>query len=642
MCGIVGVVNYYEKRNVPKRLVQNMVSVVEHRGPDEIGFHVKGNVGLGIRRLSIIDVPTGHQPIGNEDNSIWVVYNGEIYNYKELRRELEQKKHTFKTNSDTEVLVHLYEEMGRQMVSRLNGMFAFAVWDSKRYTLLLARDRVGIKPLYYYMGLDRLLFGSELKSLLQDPSVPRNINFHALHSYLSFLYVPAPLTIFQGIKKLPPGHTLEYVNGEVSVRRYWTVPYGVEPDEAEAAGPVTFNSKTVQHYAEEVRERLKVSVQRRLISDVPLGVFLSGGLDSSAIVGLMAQTANTQVKTFSIGFPHAGYYDEREYARKVVNLFNTKHHEDEVAPNALEVLPLLIQHFDEPFGDSSAIPTYYLAKLARQHVTVCLSGTGGDEIFAGYRRYLLEDLLRRYQRVPKPVQWLTRLAAGALPVSRTSVIKEYFLLLKRFLARQEDSSPMLRHINMMTCFSPEAKAELYAEGMPDDLPEAQDLLVNYYKKANDFDELSRTLFADFHTYLPEDLLVKEDRMTMAASLEGRVPFLDHEFIEFVARMPSEFKVHGLTTKYIFKEAMRPLLPTSIIERRKHGFGVPIGEWFKQDLKTYAADVFHDPKTAQRGWFNTDYIRSLLDEHQKGVQDYSSQLWALLIFELWCREYLDNT
>jgi asparagine synthase (glutamine-hydrolysing) len=639
MCGIAGVINYYEKREVSKRLLQNMVSAIEHRGPDDVGLYVKDNVGLGNRRLSIIDLKTGHQPIANENNSIWVVLNGEIYNYKELRQDLEKKGHKFKTDSDTEVIVHLYEEMGRELVSRLNGMFAFAVWDVKRRTLLLGRDRAGIKPLYYYIGRDKLMFASEIKSLLQDSSVPRELNFQALHDYLSFLYVPEPQTIFKGIKKLPPAHTLEYMDGEVSLQRYWTIPYQGADDYSEEAQQHHPTSKQIQHYATEIRERLKESVRRRLISDVPLGAFLSGGIDSSAIVGLMAQASNQQIQTFSIGFRNAGYYDERKYARKIVKLFKTKHYEFEVEPNALEILPLLIKHFDEPFADSSAIPTYYLSKLARQHVTVCLSGTGGDEIFGGYRRYLIENLFQHYQKYPQFMRSFAMNISKALPVSRKSALKEYFLLLKRFLACQE-TSPMLRHIGMMTCFNEEAKELLYSKGHTNLTP-SSDVIMQYYKKNEHLDDLSRTLYADFHTYLPGDLLVKEDRMTMAASLEGRVPFLDHEFVEYVASIPSELKVRKFTTKHIFKEAMRPLLPSNIIDRRKHGFGVPIGEWFKKELKTYTTEVFQDRTTTQRGYFDSDYILSLLDEHQKGVEDYSSQLWALLTFELWCREYLDK-
>ena len=640
MCGIAGVINYYEKRSVSKRLIQDMVSVIEYRGPDDVGFYVKGNAGLGVRRLSVIDLETGRQPISNEDNSIWVACNGEIYNYKELREELEKKNHKFKTNSDTEVIVHLYEELGRNLVTRLNGMFAFAVWDSKRQNLLLGRDRAGIKPLYYYIGRDRLVFGSELKALLKDPAVPRDLNFQAVHSYLSLLYVPAPLTIFNGIKKLPPAHTLEYLDGEVSLQRYWAIPYQ-DADAPETEGhPHAVNQETIKTYAAEIRERLQTAVRRRLISDVPLGVFLSGGLDSSTIVALMAQVTNAPIKTFSIGFRNGAYYDERKYARKIATLFNTMHHEDEVEPNAIEMLPLLIKHFDEPFGDASAIPTYYLAKLARQHVTVCLSGTGGDEVFAGYRRYLIEDLWRRYHQTPKVFQWLLKTVATRLPVARTSALKEYFLLLKRFLACQADS-PMLRHIHMLTCFSEDAKAQLYAEDFPKELGDATESISRYYKKTEHFDDLTRTLWADFHTYLPDDLLVKEDRMTMGVSLEGRAPFLDYEFVEFVAAIPAQFKLHKRQTKYLLKEAMRPLLPAEIIERRKHGFAAPIGEWFKNELKTYATDVFQDPRTAQRGYFNVNYIQSLLDAHQTGAQDYSAQLWALLIFELWCREYLDQ-
>lgn len=637
MCGIAGIINYYQKRDVSKRLLQNMVSALEHRGPDDVGTYSKGNVGLGVRRLSIIDVEKGHQPITNEDNTIWVVYNGEIYNYKELRQDLEKKNHTFQTNSDTEVIVHLYEEMGRELVTQLNGMFAFAVWDTKHQTLLLARDRIGIKPIFYHIGRDKLIFASELKSLLYDSVVSRELNMQAVSDYFSLLYVPETQTIFKNIKKLPPAHTLQYVDGEVSIHRYWTVPYQpLDPEIREQS----LDSSRIQEYATEVRERLKESVRRRMISDVPLGAFLSGGIDSSAITGLMSQISDIPVKTFSIGFPKAGYYDERKHARKVASLFNTQHYEFEVDPNALEILPLLIKHFDEPFADSSAIPTYYLSKLARQYVTVCLSGTGGDEIFAGYRRYLIENLFEHYQKYPKFMQSLALNMSKALPVSRTSALKEYFLLLKRFLDCP-DISPMMRHISMMTCFHEDAKEQLFAEGFGVNLTPGEDVISRYYKKSEDLDDLARTLYADFHTYLPGDLLVKEDRMTMAASLEGRVPFLDHEFVEYIAALPSELKVRKLTTKYILKEALRPLLPSKIINRRKHGFAVPIGEWFKQELKAYTQEVFHDQTTIQRGYLNHEYVLSLLEAHQEGTQDYSSQLWAVLVFELWCRQYLDT-
>lgn len=640
MCGIAGIVNYYQKRDVSKRLLQNMVSALEHRGPDDVGIYAKANVGLGVRRLSIIDLEKGHQPLTNEDSTIWVAYNGEIYNYKELRQDLEKKNHKFRTDSDTEVLVHLYEEMGRDLVTRLNGMFAFAIWDTKRQTLLLARDRIGIKPLFYHIGRDKLTFASEMKSLLYDPMVSRELNLQALSDYFSFLYVPDPATIFKNIKKLPPAHTLEYVDGEVSLQRYWTIPYQKpEPGEDGLHKPV-LDSSQIQHYASEVRERLQESVRRRMISDVPLGAFLSGGIDSSAITALMTRTANAPVKTFSIGFPNAGYYDERKYARKIATLFNTQHHEFEVEPKALEILPLLIKYFDEPFADSSAIPTYYLSKLARQHVTVCLSGTGGDEIFAGYRRYLIENLFEHYHKYPKFLQSLAMTISKALPVSRTSAVKEYFLLLKRFLDCPE-TSPMLRHISMMTCFQEDAKETLFAEKFGQDLAPSEYVLSQYYKKSEDLDDLTRTLHADFHTYLPGDLLVKEDRMTMAASLEGRVPFLDYELVEYVASIPADLKIRKLTTKYILKEALRSLLPSGIVDRRKHGFAVPIGEWFKKDLKTYTTDVFQDQTTLQRGYVKSEYVLSLLNEHQKGIRDYSSQLWTLLVFELWCREYLDK-
>ncbi len=635
MCGIAGTINYYEKRNVSKKLLEKMVSMLEHRGPDDIGLYVKGSVGLGIRRLSIIDLEKGHQPISNEDDTVWVVYNGEIYNYKELRQELEKKGHKFKTNTDTEVLVHLYEDFGKSMVDKLNGMFAFAVWDSKRRTLVLGRDRAGVKPLYYYVGRDKIAFASELKSLLQDNTISRELNHQALNDYLSLLYVPAPQSIFTSIKKLPPGHVLEYIDGELSLQQNWSIPYKAPEEDR----PLT--AKEVQQYAIGIHERLQEAVRRRLISDVPLGAFLSGGIDSSAIVALMSQVSDTQIKTFSIGFKNAGYYDERKFARKIVKQFSTQHHEFEVEPDALEILPTLVKYFDEPFADSSAIPTYYLSKMARQHVTVCLSGTGGDELFGGYRRYLIENLFEHYQRYPKSIQGLAMNLSKMLPVSRKSALKEYFLLVKRFLTCQEESSPMLRHLNMMSCFTDEAKDALYTDAFGEKFSSLPHPLELHYKKTGDLDDLTRTLYADFQSYLPGDLLVKEDRMTMAASLEGRVPFLDHEFIEYAASIPSSLKVRNLTTKYIFKEAMRPILPSIITDRRKHGFAVPVGEWFKKELKDYASDIFQDSKTTQRGYFDATYIQNLMSEHQKGLQDYSSQLWTLLMFELWCREYLDN-
>ncbi|PID57387.1 asparagine synthase (glutamine-hydrolyzing) [candidate division KSB3 bacterium] len=634
MCGIAGTINYYAKRKVSKNLLEQMVATLEHRGPDDVGLYVKGNVGLGVRRLSVIDLEKGHQPISNKNETIWVVYNGEIYNHKELRQDLEQKGYLFKTHTDTEILVHLYEDQGKDMVHKLNGMFAFAIWDTRTRTLLLARDRAGIKPLYYYIGRDKIAFASEIKALLQDKSISQELDLQALHDYFTLLYVPGPQSMFSSIKKLPPAHMLEYIDGELSIQKYWTIPFVAEKPDRE------LSSKEIQQYAIDVHERLQSAVRKRMVSDVPLGAFLSGGIDSSAIVALMSQVADTQVKTFSIGFKNAGYYDERKFARKIVKQFNTQHHEFEVEPRVLEILPTLVKSFDEPFADSSAIPSYYLSAMARQHVTVCLSGTGGDELFGGYRRYLIETLFKHYQRYPKSIQGMAMNMSKMLPASRKSALKEYFLLLKRFLSCQEESSPMLRHLNMMSCFTDDAREALFSARLTEAFLEMPHPLEIHYKKTADMDDLARTLFTDFHSYLPDDLLVKEDRMTMAASLEGRLPFLDHEFVEYVAAIPSSLKVRNLTTKYIFKEAMRPTLPASIIDRRKHGFAVPIGEWFKRELKDYAHDVFQDTKTAQRGYCNADYSIKLLNEHQKGLQDNSPQLWALLMFELWCREYLD--
>lgn len=656
MCGICGILNFNEKKEIDKNLVRRMTSVLKHRGPDDEGYYMSGQVGLGVRRLSVIDVTGGHQPISNENRSVWVVFNGEIYNYKELREQLEKRNHKFKTLSDTEVIVHLYEDLGKECVRELYGMFAFALWDSREHAFFLARDRIGIKPLFYRIDREKLCFASEIKSLLQDPSFKRELNFQALHNYLTYLYIPGPDTIFKGIKKLQPGHVLEYKNGEIFLQRYWSLPVGSRIDRpttpASGSGEenrsarvpevkrLPVSPKDEKYYSEGLIELLQKSVKRHLVSDVPVGILLSGGIDSSAIVAFASKIQ--PIKTFSVGFKNAGYYDERRYAKQVSERFATEHYEFEVEPRALDIIPLLIRHFDEPFADPSAIPTYYLARLAREQVIVALSGTGGDEIFGGYRRYLIDNLIRYYSRIPIMLQHYFEKISKHLPVSRTSSLGEYFLFFKRFLECR-NLPPNLRHITTISFFTEDMKQALYNPSSPHfkGLRPSDDIIIQYYRKASNLSDLDKALYADFHTLLPDDLLVKEDRMTMAVSLEGRVPFLDHELVEFAAQIPSDLKVKGLTTKYIFKHALHGILPSQIIHRRKHGFGVPLLEWFRTDLKPLLEEILLGDRLRERGLFNVDYIRLLIEEHQKGLKDYSQHLWALLIFELWCREYLDS-
>lgn len=651
MCGICGILYFNERKEVDRNLIRQMTSRLKYRGPDDEGYYISSNIGLGVRRLSVIDVAGGHQPLSNENRSVWVAFNGEIYNYRELREQLEKRNHKFKTLSDTEVIVHLYEEAGINCVKELNGMFAFALWDSREHAFFLVRDRVGIKPLFYRIDREKLCFASEIKSLLQDPSFKKELNFQALHNYLTYLYIPGPDTIFKGIKKLQPGYILEYKNDVVSLQKYWSLPTGskaISPDGEKGRSDTTTDDKkqpvdpkNERFYSEGLVEILQRSVKRHLVSDVPLGIFLSGGIDSSAIVAFASKTSEQSIKTFSVGFKDAGYYDERRFAKLISERFATEHYEFEVEPKAIEILPLLIKHFDEPFADPSAIPMYYLAKLAREQVTVALSGTGGDEIFAGYRRYLMGNLIRYYNKIPTLFQQYLEKISRHLPVSRTSSLGEYFLLFKEFLDCRH-LPPNLQHIATVSFFTEDLKQSLYNFSSPyfKGLRSSEDIIMQYYRKAIGLDDLSKVLYADFHTFLPDDLLVKEDRMTMAVSLEGRVPFLDHELVEFAAHIPPELKIKGLTTKYIFKKALSGILPSQIIHRRKHGFGVPLAEWFRADLKPLLEEVLLGERLKRREFFNTDYIRLLIEEHQKGLQDYSQHLWALLIFELWCQEYLD--
>ena len=643
MCGIVGGVGFSPEFIIETQTLEAMCQTIRHRGPDDQGIFVRGRVGLGARRLSIIDLNTGHQPISNEDGTVWVVLNGEIYNYRELRQAIEKRGHHLTTHTDTEVIVHLYEDDGAACVKKLRGMFAFAVWDARRQALLLARDRVGKKPLFYTIQDQVLLFASEIKAILAYPGVARELNRAALDDYFTYGYVPAPATMFQGIHKLPPAHLLRWQDGQIAIEPYWRVDYGVRP--ATHPSPSQEGRKRETEYIEEIYALLKESVQLRMISDVPLGAFLSGGLDSSVIVGLMSQVATQPVKTFSIGFGEKTY-DELEYARIVATHFHTEHHEFQVTPNAQEIIADLVWHLDEPFADSSAIPTYYVAKCAREHVTVALSGDGGDEIFAGYRRYLGRKLAETYNRLPRLLRqqffqkWIARLPESTAYTGR-SLIKK----LKRFSEQAADAE-RYAYSSRLPVLREELKVELYARelreqtevGTPGYAP--FHALQAYFEQCAGQDPITQMMWVDLQTYLPDDILVKVDKMSMAVSLEARAPLLDHKLIEYMAGVPTALKLKGLTLKYLLKQVAARFLPAAIINRPKQGFVVPLAAWFKGELRDYLHDHLLDGTARQRGFFEPRQLERLIAEHQQGKHDYSQELWALLMFELWQRQFLD--
>jgi asparagine synthase (glutamine-hydrolysing) len=597
-----------------------MCEVIRHRGPDDEGIHVESGVGIGMRRLSIIDLSTGQQPIHNEDRTAWVVFNGEIYNYRELRAELEAAGHAFYTASDTETIVHAYEEWGEGAFGRLRGMFGIALWDRPRRTLLLARDRAGIKPLHFTERNRRLYFGSEIKSLIAAGAVDREIDLEALDHYLSFLYSPRDRSLFKGVRKLPPGHLLRWRDGRAEISRYW---------EIDAAEPFRGSAEEA---ATALRGVLSDAVRSHMVSDVPLGAFLSGGVDSSLVVGLMAEASQHPVRTFSIGFDEP-QFDELEHARTVARHFGTDHHEFVVRPDGLSILDRLVDHFDEPFADSSAIPTWYVSEIAGQHVTVVLSGDGGDELFGGYDRYLPHPRVAQFDRLGIPG---ARRAAGAIGrVLPHGVRGKNFL---RHVSRDVNG----RYLDSVALFQEDEKDALYSTDVRRRLGgwSAERALGERFTRFESLPSHSRMMRFDFETYLPEDVLTKVDRMSMAHSIESRVPLLDNRVIDFAAALPSRLKIHNGRRKHILKEAARGLLPAGIIDRKKQGFGVPLGAWFRGGLTDVFSDVLRAPRTRQRGYFMTAFVDRLLQEHLAGRRDHSLRLWQLLVFELWHRQYLD--
>ena len=630
MCGICGKIYFDRSRQVDERLIRQMADVLRHRGPDDSGVFAAGCIGLGHRRLSIIDLtPAGRQPMANEDGSLQIVLNGEIYNYTELRPGLEARGHVFKSRTDTEVILHLYEELGPACVEQLRGMFAFAVWDARRQELFLARDRAGKKPLSYAIVDGSLIFASELKSLLKDPALRSEVDPVALHHYLTYQYVPGPQTIFKGVHKLPPAHTLLLRNGDIKIERYWQLSYKNK-----------LQLPKLEDYCDQLRHVFTEAVKIRLRSDVPLGAFLSGGVDSSATVAVMAQLLDRPVKTFSIGFDDKDY-DELTYAAMVARQYGTEHTEFVVRPDALQILPTLIYHYDEPYADPSAIPTYYVSKLTREHVTVALNGDGGDESFAGYERYRADALAARYGRLPHVVREGIARAANLLPYReyRWSFSRR----LRRFLSGVADE-PARRYVRWLCYFSNDMKDDLYTGEFTRAMAAHDSLTLTElaYARSDAPTLLEKSLDADVNLYLPYDLLVKVDIASMANSLEARSPFLDHKVMEFAASLPARLKLRGGQGKFILKKAFEPMLPREILYRKKMGFGMPINRWLRTDLKQPAYDILLDSRTIGRGYFKREAVLGLLDDHASLRADHSYRLWALLWLELWHRMFVDKS
>lgn len=627
MCGIAGILHFDKDHSVHRQDIAVMCNTLYHRGPDDEGIYTEGNFGMGMRRLSIIDLAGGHQPISNEDGSLWVIQNGEIYNFPELRRGLEQRGHQFRTKSDTEIIVHLYEEEGVDCVNSLQGMFAFAIWDVPRRRLVIARDRLGIKPLYYAQNGRQLLFGSELKALLAA-GLERELDPQAVHDYLSLSYIPAPLSIFRGARKLPPGHFLLCENEHAKEVQYWSPPLPQEEAPTQKEETIT----------EELTTLLREAVRSHLISDVPLGVFLSGGLDSSTVLALARESTGEKIKTFSVGFPEKSF-NELDDARKTAQQFGTDHHELIIDAKATETVPQLVDFFDEPFGDSSALPVFYLSRFTRQHVTVALSGDGGDEIFAGYETYTAYRWANAYKRLPHFLsKTLVPSLVRRLPVSHKRLSFDYKA--KRFvegaLLPPEQGHFWWKHI-----FSEEAKQNLIAT-TKDSIRATLNLYQEHFASSQTPHTLDRLLSIDLNVGLPDDMLVKVDRMSMAHSLEVRVPLLDHKVVEFMTAVPHSLKLRDWQKKYLLKKVMTGKLPEHLLRRKKRGFNVPVPSWLLQDLRDLVHDTLAPARIQETGLWNAPYVSQLIQEHEQHKHDWSRNLWCLLIFQLWYDKYMKGS
>jgi asparagine synthase (glutamine-hydrolysing) len=626
MCGIVGIIDPALPASEIQPTLQRMNDIIVHRGPDDDGFFLSEGIGLGMRRLSIIDLGGGKQPIYNEDRSIVIVFNGEIYNYRELTQQLKQRGHVFTTMSDTEVIVHLYEEVGEACVDQLRGMFAFAVWDMGRRKLFIARDRLGIKPLYYTQMGDRLIFGSEIKSILQHPDVEARLDLEGLNNFLSLKYVPAPRTMFEGIQSLQPGHTLTWHANTVAIKPYWDLSFANSQN----------GHLSEEAYAEQLEALIRESVKLRLRSDVPFGAFLSGGVDSSTVVAIMSQFLDEPVKTFSVGFHDDTHVaDELPFARLVAKQYQTDHHEIYVGPqDFIDLMDKVAWHLDQPIADQATVATYMVSKLASSHVKMVLTGEGGDELFAGYARYAGERFSPYFRHIPASVKSLALAMSDRLPGLHRPKIALYALCQPDETTRFTNWFPLFNYDRKMALLSDDLRSELYQAS-------SDYVFAEYLARTDASDALNRMLYVDTKLWLPDYLLLRGDKLTMATSLEGRVPLLDHKVVEFAASLPPHLKLNGLARKYLLKKVSRKLLPPEIIDRKKEGFPIPIYQWLRTEANSLLRDYLSPETVQRRGLFNQDYVTKLLDEYQAGVGDHGHLLWGLLSVELWHRNFIDT-
>lgn len=618
MCGISGKINYDTGRQVDAEELKRMTDSLYHRGPDDEGFYINNNIGLGFRRLSIIDLSTGHQPLANEDDSIWIIFNGEIYNYQELQESLVKQGHVFRTKSDTETIVHLYEQYGVDCLKYLRGMFAFAIWDNNKKQLFCARDRFGIKPFYYYSDKEKFVFGSEIKAILRSGNIDKTITYDALNSYFAYGYITSDLSIYNSIKKLQPGHYLLLSPEKKSfeIKKYWSVDF--EPD----------FSKTEKQWTEEIESCLSEVVRLHMISDVPLGAFLSGGIDSSSVVAMMAKNSSRPIETFTIGFKDDDN-NELENAREIAKRYGCTHHEQIVEPESISLLPKLVKAYDEPFADSSAIPTYYVSKFAREYVTVALSGDGGDELFAGYGMY---GYLNRIYKYNSPFPALNKLVWGN--IHKLIPHKTLGKGLTYFLAQNKE------YLGARLCiWSEEERKKLILDNKDfkkyKNVPESFKESILKQGSKNDF--VSNLQYLDIQTFMVDSVLTKVDRASMLNSLEVRVPLLDHKFAELTFKIPSNLKLHNNTPKYIFKQAMKNTLPANILVNKKIGFNAPISLWFKEELKEYVNDTLLSNNSLLSNHLEKSEIKKVIADNESGSRDFSGRIWSLLFFEEWLKQ-----